>query len=70
MKTNRLTELQPRSNSYRAEDIIAQYDSLARFIEEAGPKAPLEIPNLGFSNKENQRMDQLLAEKHAPPNSL
>lgn len=53
----------PRSNSYRAEDIIAEYGSLANFMAAVGPKVPLEIPDLQFTAEENRRMDQLLAEE-------
>ena len=55
----------PHDNSYRAEDIVAEYGTLANFLAAVGPKAPLEIPDLGFTEAENQRMDQLLAEEHA-----
>ena len=61
---------QPRGNSYRAEDIVAEFGSLAQFMEAMGPKAPLEIPELKFTEAENQRMDQLLAEENAATNSL
>lgn len=60
----------PRGNSYRAEDIIAEYGSLAAFMEALGPKAPFVIPDLKFSAAENQRMDQLLAEENASSNNL
>lgn len=61
---------QPRSNSYRAEDIVAEFGSLAQFMEAMGPKSPLEIPELKFTDAENQRMDQLLAEENAASSSL
>ena len=60
----------PRPNSYRAEDIMAEYGSLENFMAAVGPKAPLEIPDLGFTEAENQRMDQLLAEERAATNNL
>ncbi len=60
----------PRNNSYRAEDIIAEYGTLAKFMKAIGPKAPLEIPDLGFTEQENQRMDQLLAEERAAASSF
>ena len=72
MKTKQLPKPlpHPRSNSYRAEDIIAEYGSLAAFMEAVGPKAPFIIPDLKFSAAENQRMDQLLAEENAAAHNI
>jgi len=53
----------PNRTGYRAEDILAEYGSLADFMAAVGPKTPLAIPDLGFTEAENQRMDQLLAEE-------
>ena len=60
----------PRPNSYRAEDIVAEYGTLANFMAAVGPKAPLEIPDLGFSEAEERRMNQLLAEENAAADNL
>ena len=51
----------PLQESYRAEDILAQYGSLAAFMAAVAPKKPLPIPDLHFTEAENRRMDQLLA---------
>jgi len=53
----------PRLPSYRAEDIVAQYGSIAAFLAAVGPRTPLPIPDLHFTEEENQRMDQLIAEE-------
>ena len=57
MKTPRPAQrpLRPRDNSYRAEDILAEFGTLAQFMAVAGPKAPLAIPDLGFTAAENKR---------------
>jgi len=60
----------PHDNSYRAEDIVAEYGTLADFMAAIGPKLPLEMPNFGFTEAENQRMDQLLAEERDATNTL
>ena len=46
------------ANSYKPEDIRRW--GVQRFMDEIAPKEPLEIPDLGFSADENQRMDELL----------
>ena len=60
----------PHPNSYRAEDIIAEYGSLENFMAAVGPKVPLVIPDLRFTEAENQRMDQLLAEENAAADTI
>ena len=49
---------------------MAEYGSLENFMAAVGPKAPLEIPDLGFTEAENQRMDQLLAEERTATDNL
>lgn len=49
------------ANSYRAEDVLRW--GVQRFLEEVSPKEPLEIPDLGFTDEENKRMDDLLREE-------
>lgn len=56
----------PLQDSYRAEDIIAQYGNLVAFMAAVAPKKPLPIPNLHFTEEENRRMDQILAEERLP----
>lgn len=57
------------ANSYKPEDI--QRWGVQRFMTEIAPKEPLEIPDLGFSEDENRRMDQLLKqEREASANGL
>ena len=34
-----------------------------RFLDEVCEKEPVQIPDLGFTEEENQRMDQLLKEE-------
>lgn len=46
------------ANSYKPEDIRRW--GVQRFMNEIAPQQPLEIPDLGFSAAENQRMDELL----------
>lgn len=46
------------ANSYKPEDIRRW--GVQRFMSEVAPKEPLEIPDLGFSEEENRRMDELL----------
>lgn len=63
MEATKRPEPLPRRASYRAEDIIAEYGTLASFMEAVGPKAPFEMPDFGFTEEENQCMNQLLAEE-------
>ena len=56
---------QPPQEAYRAEDILARYGTLKAFMAAVGPKKPLPIPDLHFTEEENRRMDQLLAEERA-----
>lgn len=49
------------ANSYKPEDVLRW--GVQRFIKEVSPKEPLEIPDLGFSDEENKRMDDLLKEE-------
>ncbi|MDO1451798.1 hypothetical protein Q0590_36325 [Rhodocytophaga aerolata] len=50
-------------NIYRPEDIKRWGPQ--RFLEEVCVKEPFLIPNLSFSEEENQRMDQILKEERA-----
>ena len=65
METKRSTEPIPPmrrgANSYKPEDIRRW--GVQRFMNEISPKEPLEIPDLGFSAEENQRMDELLKQE-------
>ncbi|QKG53477.1 hypothetical protein [Hymenobacter sp. BRD67] len=45
----------------RPEDIKAY--GVQRFTEEYAARGPLPIPNLHFTQEDNQRMDQLLADE-------
>ena len=57
------------ANSYKPEDIRRW--GVQRFMSEVAPKEPLEIPDLGFSEEENRRMDELLKlEREASANGL
>ncbi len=57
------------ANSYKPEDIRRW--GVQRFMNEIAPKKPLEIPDLGFSAEENQRMDEILIqEREASANGL
>lgn len=49
------------ANSYKPEDIWRW--GLQRFMDEIAPKKPLEIPDLGFSEEENRRIDELLKQE-------
>jgi hypothetical protein len=49
------------ANSYKVEDIRRW--GVERFMNEIAPKAPFLIPDLGFTEEENRRMDQLLKEE-------
>ncbi len=48
-------------NSYKPEDIRRW--GLQRFMGEVAPKEPFSIPDLGFTDEENRRMDELLREE-------
>lgn len=42
-----------------------------RFLDEVCEKEPIQIPDLGFTEEENQRMDQILKqEREATANGL
>lgn len=47
-------------NSYRPEDVKRW--GIERFLSEVAPKAPISLPDLGFTDEENRRMDELLKE--------
>ncbi|RZK33611.1 MAG: hypothetical protein EOO61_15025, partial [Hymenobacter sp.] len=49
------------ANSYRPEDILRW--GVERFMNEVAPKEPFEIPDLGFNDEENRRMDQIMREE-------
>ena len=49
------------ANSYKPEDIRRW--GLERFMQEVAPQMPLTIPDLGFSEDENRRMDELLKQE-------
>lgn len=64
MKTTKKQESIPPirrgNNSYKPEDIRRW--GVKRFLEEVTPKEPLSIPDLGFTEEENHRMNELLKE--------
>ena len=49
------------ANSYKPEDIRRW--GVERFMDEIAPKEPFSIPDLGFTEEENRRMDELLREE-------
>jgi hypothetical protein len=53
--------IRPGANSYKPEDIRKW--GVKRFMEEVAPKEPFVIPDLGFTEEENKRMDELLKEE-------
>jgi len=50
-----------RPKSYSPADIKRW--GVERFLDEVCEKAPIAIPDLGFTEKENQRMNDLLKEE-------
>ena len=50
-----------RWNSYRPEDIRRW--GVQRFLDEVCAKAPFIIPDLGFTEEENRRMDEVLRQE-------
>ncbi len=73
METKELVEPIPSmrrgANSYKPEDIRRW--GVQRFMDAVAPKEPFEIPDLGFSEDENRRMDELLKqEREASANVL
>lgn len=56
-------------NSYSPADIKRW--GVQRFLDEVCEKEPIQIPDLGFTDQENQRMDQILQqEQEAAANGL
>lgn len=56
-------------NSYSPADIKRW--GVQRFLDEVCEKEPIQIPDLGFTQEENQRMDQILQqEREAAANGL
>jgi hypothetical protein len=56
--------MRPGANSYSPEDIRRW--GIERFLDEVCAKEPFIIPDLGFTDEENRRMDEVLAqERHA-----
>ena len=53
----------PRRNSYRVEDIIAEYGALDNFLDAVCSKEPIQIPDFEFMDEENRRMDEILEEE-------
>lgn len=57
------------ANSYKPEDIRRW--GVERFLDEIAPKEPFKIPDLGFTEEENQRTDEILREeRQATANGL
>ncbi|MBC3789154.1 hypothetical protein [Spirosoma utsteinense] len=50
--------IQPGANSYNPKDIRRW--GVKRFLDEVCPKEPFMIPDLGFTDEENRRMDEAL----------
>ena len=48
-------------NSYRSEDIRRW--GVQRFLDEVCAKEPFKIPDLGFTDEENKRMDEVLEQE-------
>ncbi|MBC7923772.1 MAG: hypothetical protein H7Z75_22075 [Ferruginibacter sp.] len=56
-------------NSYSPADIKRW--GVERFLDEVCPKEPVPIPDLGFTEEENRRMDEVLREeREASANDL
>ena len=55
------------NNSYKPEDIKRW--GLQRFLDEVCPKEPFLIPDLGFTEEENRRMDEILKEEREAKNN-
>ena len=56
-------------NVYRPEDIMRW--GVQRFLDEVCAKEPFQIPDLGFSEEENKRMDEILKqEREASANGI
>lgn len=54
--------MKPRQwNSYRPEDVKRW--GVERFLQKTAPKDPVPIPDLDFTEEENNRMDELLREE-------
>lgn len=53
--------IRPGANSYKPEDIRKW--GIKRFMEEVAPDEPFAIPDLGFTDDENRRMDEILKEE-------
>ena len=49
------------ANSYKPEDIRRW--GVERFMKEVASQKPFSIPDLGFTEEENRRMDELLKEE-------
>lgn len=59
---DKIPSLKPRAwNSYRPEDVKRW--GVERFLHEVAPKYPIPIPDLEFTDEENQKMDELLEEE-------
>jgi len=56
-----------RLNGYSPADIKRW--GVERFLDEVAPKEPFPIPDLGFTEEENQRMDQVLKEERKATNN-
>lgn len=66
MKTNKQSESIPplrrgKINSYSPADIKRW--GVQRFLDEVCEKDPIQIPDLGFTDEENRRMDELLKQE-------
>jgi hypothetical protein len=55
------------ANSYKPEDIRRW--GVQRFLDEVCPKEPFFIPDLGFTEEENRRMDEILREEREAKNN-
>lgn len=60
-KQEQIPPMRRGANSYKPEDIRRW--GLQRFMKEVAPKEPFLIPDLGFTDEENRRMDELLREE-------
>ncbi|MDR6560686.1 MULTISPECIES: hypothetical protein [unclassified Arcicella] len=63
-KTNNIIPLLKKGeyNSYRPEDIKRW--GIERFLETVCASKEIEVPNLGFNDEENNRMDSILKDEN------
>ena len=61
-KEEKIPPMKPHQwNSYRPEDVKRW--GIERFLDEVAPQEPIPVPDFGFTEEENRRMDELLKEE-------